>query len=73
MATTTAVLWNLDATDEEVINESIGWYPDTFLAGEPESVLKLDLRKRVEKCHYAPGGKYHGELWTVYMEVISNG
>ena len=62
----TAVVWNLDATDEAVINESIDGGPYKFLANEPhETALTIDRRKRVEKRHYASGGKNRGEWsWT---------
>ena len=61
----TAVVWNIDATDEEVVRESvresIAWNSDLSPMGVPESVLTPDLRTRVEECHYAPGGKYRGK------------
>ena len=64
MSTKKAILWNLDATDEEVISESI---PNAYPVGEPESLLELDRRERVEASHYAPGGKYRSESWTPFL------
>lgn len=70
-STSTAVVWNLDATDEEVVNESISGFQDTYLVvDELESVLKHDRRKRVDEAHYAPGGKYRSESSTLFVEMV---
>lgn len=58
MSTPKAVVWNVDTTDEEVVQESLSWDPDAFRIGDPETALVPDLRKLVEERHYAPGGKF---------------
>ena len=62
MNTKSAIGWNIDATNEEVVRESIEWDDDLSQEGDPESVLTPDRRTRVDECHYAPGGKYRGKL-----------
>lgn len=70
-STSRAVVWNLDATDEEVINESISGLQDTYLvADELEAVRKRDGRKRVDKSHYAPGGKYRSKSSASFVEMV---
>lgn len=70
-STGSAVVWNLDATDEEVIKESIGRFQDTYLVvNELESVRKHDGRKRVDGSHYAPGGKYRSKSSTPFVEMV---
>ena len=73
MNTETAVLWNIDATDEEVVRESTSWNPDLSPAGVLETPFKPDRRTRVEACHYAPGGKYRSKLWTAHIEMVIYG
>lgn len=70
-STSKAVVWNLDATDEEVINESISGRQDTYqVADELESVRKRDGRKRVDESHYAPGGKYRSKSSAPFVEMV---
>lgn len=68
-STSTAVVWNLDATDEEVINESISGFQDTYQVAGNESVLTHDRRKRVDESHYAPGGKYRSKSSTPFVQM----
>ena len=72
MSTQTAILWNLDTANEEVIRESIDWDLH-FSHGEPESVFKVDKRTRVEPRHYATGGQYRSKLWIAHMNVFISG
>ena len=77
MDTKTAVVWNIDATDEEVVRESVrestAWNPDPSLVGEPESAFNPDRRTRVEERHYATGGKYRSKSWTAHTELAMYG
>ena len=77
MNTKTAVVWDIDATNEEVVKESVrestAWNPSLSLLGEPEAAFKPDLRKKVEKHHYATGGKYRGKSWTAHIELVMYG
>ncbi len=52
MGTSTAVLWDLNVTNQEVVKESVGWDPGISLSGGPEAVYSPDLRTRVEAHHY---------------------
>ena len=70
MITGTAVVWNIEATDEEVVRESTSWDPNPSLVGELETPYSPDLRTRVEKRHYAPGGKYRSKLRTAHLEMV---
>ena len=67
MDTDTAVVWNMDATSEEVVSESVDGVPGHSLEGEPGTP---DRRTRVEEDHYAPGGKYRGMLWIAHTEMV---
>lgn len=73
MSTQTAIAWDLSATDEKVVTKHISWAAGPVLAGEPESVLKSNLRTHVEPDHYAPGGKYRCKSCVSYLEMVNHG